>query len=130
MKKELEDTLFEKYPNIFGDRKQPCHFWGFECGDGWYMLIDTLCHDLQFNTDKNNSGGKYPQIVALQVKEKFGGLRFYVGRATEHQNGEISFAESMSYHICERCGSTDDVQQVGSWIKSLCKNCRNNKEVI
>ena len=123
MKKELDDKLFEKYPKILNRRTilEGC----ITCGDGWYMLIDTLCHALQFNTDRNNHDGKYPQIVALQIKEKFGGLRFYIGGATEHQSGEISFAESMSYHICEKCGSTDDVQQVGSWIKSLCKNCRN-----
>ena len=47
--------------------------WGFSCGDGWYLLIDRLCSSLQWDTDTN----KYPQVVATQVKEKYGTLRFY-----------------------------------------------------
>lgn len=42
--------------------------------------------------------------VASQVKEKFGGLRFYVNGATEKHWNYITFAESMSYRTCEVCG--------------------------
>jgi hypothetical protein len=42
--------------------------------------------------------------VAAQVKEKFGGLRFYVDRATDEQYNYITFAECMSYRTCEQCG--------------------------
>ena len=43
--------------------------------------------------------------VAIQVKEKFGGLRFYVDRATDEHYNYIHFAESMSYRTCEECGA-------------------------
>jgi hypothetical protein len=43
--------------------------------------------------------------VASQIKEKFGGLRFYVDRATDKHWNFISVAESMSYHTCEECGA-------------------------
>lgn len=43
--------------------------------------------------------------VASQVKEKFGGLRFYVRAATEEHYNYITFAESMSYRTCETCGA-------------------------
>lgn len=134
MNTELENKLFEKYPKILDKQKllDGC----LRCGDGWYMLIDTLCHDLQFNTDHNNrkeqgNEGRYPQVQALQVKEKLGGLRFYINSANDVQMGEISFAESMSYKICEKCGSTDDVDLTDtSWKQSLCKTCRGDAPLL
>lgn len=129
MKDELEKKLFEKYPKIFGQKdlspQETAMCWGIECGNGWYMLLDTLCSQLQFDTDHNNREDRYPQVVAVQVKEKFGGLRFYTNGHNDAQGGAISLAESLSYHICENCGSTDDVQQTkGGWIQSLCVKCR------
>jgi len=86
MRKELDEKLCAKYPKIFanrnGDKRKTLMCWGFSCGDGWYWLLDRLCSNLQWDTDKNNRDEKYPQIVAMQVKEKFGGLRFYVESAT------------------------------------------------
>jgi hypothetical protein len=48
MKKELDNKLCETYPKIFRNRnasmQESCMHWGFECGDGWYNLIDQLCN--------------------------------------------------------------------------------------
>lgn len=128
MKKELEEKLFEKYPKIFRqkdlDMTQTAMCWGISCGDGWYWLIDKLCSNLQFNTDNNNRTGNYPQVEAVQVKEKFGGLRFYVDSASPEQYAVIHFAESLSEEICENCGSLEEVSQTKSgWIQTLCKKC-------
>ena len=136
MTKELDEKLCAKYPKIFvnrhGDMKETLMCWGFECGDGWYWLIDNLCSHLQFNTDKNNSGGnegRNPQIVAVQVKEKFGGLRFYTEGASTGQHAVISFAESLSYHICENCGSTKNVGHTTmGWIQTLCEECKGDSK--
>jgi hypothetical protein len=77
MKKELELQLVEKYPDFFreygGDPRQTCLAFGIECGDGWYNLIDALCRDLT----KLTKNGKKADIIVLQVKQKFAGLRFY-----------------------------------------------------
>ena len=47
MRKELEDKLFNKYPEIFKQKDLParetCMCWGITCGDGWYDIIDNLC---------------------------------------------------------------------------------------
>jgi hypothetical protein len=76
MNKNIELKLVNKYPDIFseynGDMKRTCMCWGFECGNGWYNIIDKLCSDI-----KNVIGNKDINVVATQVKEKFGGLRFY-----------------------------------------------------
>lgn len=125
MSPELDKKLCEKYPKIFADRDghpmRTAMCWGFECGDGWYDLIDRLCGWLQFNTDRNGHLPKYAnQVVAVQVKEKFGGLRFYVNNASDVQDGAISFAESMSYRICDVCGAPGKPNKEG-WIRTRCE---------
>jgi len=57
--------------------------------------------------------------VASQVKEKFGGLRFYVNGATEKHWNYITFAESMSYHTCEECGAPGK-RYTDGWHRTLC----------
>jgi len=57
--------------------------------------------------------------VASQVKEKFGGLRFYVQAATDKHYQYITFAESMSYRTCEQCGSPGKTYTDG-WHTTLC----------
>ena len=133
MKIELQNKLFEKYPKIFAqkdlDKSQTCMCWGVECGDGWYWLIDNLCEHLQFHIDRN---GK-PQIEAVQVKEKFGGLCFCVQRANQEEQprleflrGAICFTEKLSRSICESCGSTENVttpQSKSGCIATRCQKC-------
>ena len=125
MKQELEKKLVEKYPKIFGQIRstpqQSCMAFGIETGDGWYWLLDNLCKGLQHNIDNNGQ----PQIVAAQVKEKFGGLRFYVNSATDEQYAIISFVEDLSYSICESCGSTENISQTEGYIRTLCSSCRD-----
>jgi hypothetical protein len=57
--------------------------------------------------------------VAVQVKEKFGGLRFYVQAATDKHYQYITFAESMSYRTCESCGAPGKTYTDG-WHTTLC----------
>lgn len=62
--------------------------------------------------------------VAVQVKEKFGGLRFYANGVTDAQDTMIQFAESMSYRICETCGTTTNVQlYTDGWHRTRCLSC-------
>jgi hypothetical protein len=76
MDTKLEKTLVKKYPVIFqdyrGDMRQTCMAWGMECGDGWFELIDNMCANIT-----KVIGNKSYKVIANQVKEKFGGLRFY-----------------------------------------------------
>lgn len=130
MKRELDAKLVEKYPKIFKDRygnmKDTCMCWGFECDDGWYWIIDNLCSTIQSYID-NNKHLDIQQVVAVQVKEKFGGLRFYVNGGDNYIDGMISLAESLSYKTCEICGSKNNVKQTKGWIKSLCEDCIDKK---
>jgi hypothetical protein len=113
MKLELEQQLVSKYPNLFkqygGDMRETCMAFGFECGDGWYHLIDTLCGSIQ--SEVNWINRLWPDLnfscTAAQVKEKYGSLRFYYEftYATDLPvGGMTSFAEKISETTCENCG--------------------------
>jgi hypothetical protein len=156
MRKELDEALCAKYPQIFrdrnGDMRTTLMCWGFECGDGWYNIIDILCGKL--TSEYRSAKSRYEHLmkvgvgnvlygtktveqeaidaakltmdeeekkipIAVQIKEKFGGLRFYVQAATDKHYNYISFAESMSYRTCEECGAPGKTYTDG-WHKTLC----------
>jgi len=60
-----------------------------------------------------------PQVVATQVKEKFGTLRFYYNGGDEVIDGMVRMAEALSGVTCEECGAPGK-QRHGGWILTLC----------
>jgi len=61
---------------------------GFECAEGWYPLIESICRYFKHNRNRSidliNSGGEietinfqFPHIRFDQIKEKFGQLTIY-----------------------------------------------------
>ncbi len=121
MSPELDDLLCTKYSKIFARRHlsktQSAMYWGFQCEDGWFQLLDDLCDKLQRRTDVDGD----PQLEALQVKEKFGGLRFYVSSATDEQRALIQSAESLSNRTCEECGADGKLDRTGGWFSTRCR---------
>lgn len=121
MNRKNHEILFQRYPEIFAERHlsmdQTAMCWGIAIGDGWFDLLDVLCTQLQQETDK--LGG--PQIVATQVKEKYGALRFYVRESNERQDLLIDFAEALSERICDVCGSPG-VLRTSGWQATRCDN--------
>lgn len=179
MKQSLDKYICEKYPAIFVDRhsdmRKSCMTFGFEHGDGWFHLIDSLSHSIQSYIDSHHSRPKrnlqnylgdmwnrfiwnpilypllyrclpyhryqkcfrwfsystryeeykIPQVIASQVKEKFGGLRFYYTGGDNEIRGMVYLAEAMSYRICENCGTMNELvtQNSRGWIRTLCPCC-------
>lgn len=119
---ELVQKFADRWPKWFGGLTQSpvesCLAFGFECGNGWFDLLWKLCEDIDKLLCEPND------FEVFQVKEKFGGLRFYVGNATEEIFDRIEQAEAESYKTCEHCGSKDGVTSEGSWITTLCEKCR------
>ena len=100
--------------------KETLMCWGFECGDGWYQILDSLCANIQSHINwQNKQEEKVPQVVATQVKEKFGGLRFYYDGGDDEISGMVRMAESWAAHTCEECGAPGTMRQ-GGWIRTLC----------
>lgn len=124
MSPELDKALCDKYPKIFanrhGDMRNTAMCWGFACGDGWYNIIDTLCYLLQSMHDWNDKNPMFPQIVASQVKEKYGELRFYTEGATEWQSGAIEMATALSLRTCEECGQRGECNTTNGWMRTRC----------
>lgn len=132
------------------DPSKTCMYWGFSCDDGWYNIIDNLCGTIQNHIDNrleqiewakkwnykvNDPDHEWTafverkereipepveQVVAIQVKEKFGGLRFYYNGGDDFVQGVVHMAESMSYDTCEVCGAPGKPTR-GGWIRTLCK---------
>ena len=74
-------------------------YWGCDWGDGWYNIIDTLCHQIQWHIEHNLRKDEDPEAVnveAAQVKEKFGGLRFYYNGGNDFISGLVSMAERLT----------------------------------
>lgn len=226
MSPELDKKLCEKYSTIFVKRnasaRESCMHWGFECGDGWYNILDSLCaamsatystsvhitkreakrvgvketvlknyppvwrwpedrrprrvlkdgtleklpphkpsykeiftyppkfawHKLKYLLTPTKTayflGVNSPKVIADQVKEKFGTLRFYYHlefdeKFTElaygkrpnadarkvadgyqsYYDGIVHMAEVLSAQTCEETGRPGVLHRSSSWVKTL-----------
>ena len=146
MKTELQRKLILEFPQFFTtDRKihigenpeeelnelltqeeivLPIQF-GVECGDGWFMLLEQLMRSVESHLNPENSWPRKERIPLQidQIKEKFGGLRFYYHGGDNEVRGMVNLTERLSYCICEECGSTKNVTQTKGWIITLCEDC-------
>jgi len=62
------------------------------------------------------------QVQAVQVKEKYGTLRFYTDHYDDIIRTMVDFAEDMSGCTCENCGAPGQPSKSG-WIKVQCNRC-------
>ena len=132
MKQELDKLLCEKYPKMMVNRNkdmmETCMCWGFECGDGWFNILDQLMGNIQHHIDwKNRTEEVVAQVTLDQVKEKFGTLRFYYSGGDDYISGLVSMAESMSGVTCEGCGNPGK-SRGGGWIHTYCGACEEKRE--
>jgi len=185
MKPELDKQLCDKYPKIFANRyadmTTTAMCWGFDCGDGWYNILDQLCSQIQHHIDwrqqQYTRAESYnqalalaqagfpaklteyftygmvpdastlknvefeiarnqprqlpdlvPQVVASQVKEKYGTLRFYYDGGDDRITGMVYLAEGMSEVTCEQCGAPGETRSDG-WVRTLCETHYQEKEI-
>lgn len=118
------DALPATYPRVFP--RGLVMPWGFEVEAGWSQLLETLCARL--DTLLQESPGA--SIEILQVKEKFGGLRFYYSldgaddATAEAINQAVDLAEAASERICERCGRPGEIQSRRGWLRTRCAVCQ------
>ena len=91
--------------------------WGrwISCDAGWYPIIVELDRDL---------AALDPDYELHQVKEKFGGLRFYArSRNPDLVDAfaeRIKQAEQLCDRTCETCGAPGELHDEFSWIRTLC----------
>jgi hypothetical protein len=89
----------------------------FECKDGWFNLIFRLSEKLERSARRCGAAPDstdWPR--ALQVKEKYGTLRFYAMPATDEFSRLIDEAEKQSARICELCGGAGEAPRKGTLV--------------
>jgi len=115
---EFVKRMEEKYTKMFS---QP--YGGFAVGEGWWPIIESLCANIQSHTDWWNKNREtrpvVEQVVVEQIKEKFGGLRFYYQGGDDQISGMVRMAEAWANASCETCGCPATKQTTG-WIKNVC----------
>jgi len=108
------EVLKGKYPNLYKNSLY------FECGPGWYDIIDNLSSKLEKLIDPSMEFPTY----ATQVKEKYGTLRFYLSTETDEMGKLVDEAEELSSHTCEICGLPGKLIDSGGWYETRCDQCK------
>lgn len=125
MNNDLTEKLFNSYPTLYKKAENTLMSSSFACGDGWYHLVDVLSKLLvEQSTD----------LMAVQVKEKFGALRFYL-RATPSNEvsdfviGLCRMAELISQTICNQCGKRGCIRG-GPYVCTRCTEHRLDPDEV
>lgn len=93
--------------------------------DGWRKAFGTqFMEELREELIKVNNLNTFRII---QIKEKFGGLRFYINGAPPNSKiyDIINKYEDLSFEICEFCGAPGKTEDYQGWLFTWCKNCKN-----
>jgi hypothetical protein len=99
------------------DNRTEPRWYGLASPSGWDDLVSELFLKLV---------DMYPDLKIYQIKEKFGGLRFYCNVPFGSDGSDLIFLyEEQSFNVCQSCGSTQNVTTNESgWITTLCSECR------
>ena len=71
MNKKLDELLCQRYPKMMVNREKSmqdtCLSWGFECGDGWFNILNQLMSNIQHHIDwkekQHNRATMYNEIA-------------------------------------------------------------------
>lgn len=96
---------------------------------GWHDLELLICEHIKKEYDTWDEETK-KNFSILQVKEKFGGLRFYCSRETEKIRLATDWAENISFYTCIKCGKKEEISPgrfrvylTKGWVCPYCKDC-------
>jgi len=113
--------LLQAHPRLFhGSIDRPYAAEGYpNCEEGWRDLLERACARIEAALVE---GGAFR---ALQIKEKFGTLRFYwdgdMSDAAKAKVEEaIALAVARSACTCEICGAEGRLYNRGGWLATAC----------
>jgi hypothetical protein len=107
----------------------------FECALGWYKILHDLSTKIEIILEKNaekykiceGKENEYCEMYAIQIKEKYGTLRFYMSCETDEISDLISETEALSSQTCESCGAMAKMRGT-RWFEVKCDNCFKERE--
>lgn len=129
--------LVDAHPLLFSGRlpEVPSHL-----PEGWYAIVNDLCSLLESELGREGSN----RVTVRQIKEKFGGLRFYLAYGTDGDEGDddgvpdrpgtapseaftarvrslIEAGTRASEETCQWCGAAAAERDVDGYITTLCE---------
>lgn len=132
MDNQLEQQIFEACPSVFDEGRGACRW--IECGNGWAEHIGFASRQLEGINRQVPSG---QGVYANQIKEKFGGLRYYIGVGEdfpqEHMETVqkiVATAENACRVTCEICGEPGENKAISGWMSCLCEQCRTKEKEV
>ena len=143
---ELQKRVAKECSLLYGGKDFAC----WECGPGWDDVLEKLSYKLEALNILLSERWKV-KIVAAQVKEKFGTLRFYFNSCINgcgelareqivllHYANDVATeyvrqAEDECYCVCEECGTPIGTEEsprccTTGWIAYICRNCAMRRE--
>ena len=108
------DKLRQDYPLMYGES------YDLYVDEGWHPIILALTQQIQARIDWSDKIEQpIDQVKVSQIKEKFGGLRFYYDGGDEYIEGMVDMAERWASRTCEICGDRA-TKHTSGWIKTVC----------
>jgi len=107
----IKSKLTDTYPKLFARVQY------FECGIGWYNLLDRMCNKLQSYIDKEGE----EQINITSIKNMYGLLLVHASTyGMERAEEIIEEAEAEATVTCEFTGNKGSLHSVGSVFHVVC----------
>lgn len=128
MKKSLQSQIYLQCPLLFRNKKAGLHVnlmrFGFECGEGWFEIIENLFLSIEAYSrellDQGRSIDTLPS--AAQIKQKWGTLCIYIDNTDEHIETLLLTARKRSFVTCEICGKAGKLV-VDGFYRVRCEKC-------
>ncbi len=121
MKDEFDKKITTDFPDMFQQIKRgemrSTLISNIGCGDGWFNLIYDLCKEIE-----------PMRPTVMQIKEKFGTLRFYCSFPKDYSemgSAFIRIAEHKSAETCEECGEAGEFRVRSGWRMVSCDKCHD-----
>lgn len=120
---EFVKMMEERHPVMFSQS-----YGGFAIGEGWWHIIEELCGNIEHHLKwKNRDSVVVAPVIVDQIKEKFGGLRFYYRGGDDEISGMVRMAESWAADTCEQCGARGK-RRDGGWVQTLCDEHESERQ--
>jgi hypothetical protein len=120
----IDQTVYRPADGFFNNLKQSIRMFLLNRTRIPYKILNKILH-----VEWGEYPSGIPQVVAQQVKEKFGTLRFYYSGGEDYISNVVSFAEYLSGRICENCGAMNEkVGHTSGWITTVCAVCNTRPE--
>lgn len=124
------NILINKYPFLKKDdnEKTKNHStWLDDMPIGWrFAFGELLCEDIQKVIEEEH----IRNYQIMQIKEKFGELRWYAINSSERIEDIIDIYTYISRHICSNCGEITNLCNLNGYIIPICQNCFSELNVV